>query len=125
VSTQKRVGFIVVSHNVVEHERIVLTEIFSQMRFLPVFIENQCYNQRYVYKGFSPMFRHVKEGTPIPYYDIVVSKSREGFIQVTEVKEVSNYEGQYGSEIFNTPQSFENVFGQEEADEEDWKGNET
>lgn len=69
VVKENRIGYIKISRFVLEHEQFSILEMLFA-KFIPIKAEFDCYNERFVYLGYSRAFYPVGAAEVIPEYAV-------------------------------------------------------
>ena len=65
-----KLGVLTFSLTLVKEENAhIITKCFSALKFIPLEVKIDFFNNTIKYSGTSPMFNEIKEGIPIPEYD--------------------------------------------------------
>ena len=84
----RNLGIFEVSEISVRKSSEDIAKIFSMLKIIPVRTELLFDRQSILYTALSDRFPEVTLGNKIPKYEFIVSKSKTGFIDTVEVKEV-------------------------------------
>jgi len=97
---ERRYGMIMISGTLVEKEPEMLIELFCKIQFLPLSIEQVWEQGNYLYRGYSPLFEKVEEGTLSPTYQVRVTNHYDEEGKITSFDcEVTKDSYYYGSTV--------------------------
>ena len=88
----KRTGRFRIQKALIEEQPIVVYEVLSFLRFVPLEVTYNTGTQHYEYMGTSPKFDQISYGEPEPKYDIHLETKESGQIYQITVKRVISFQ---------------------------------
>lgn len=79
---KNRLGKFYIADFIIKNNLEEVAEILSQLKFVPVKVENLFHMDKIEYIGYSPLFREIEKNSVWPEYQIIITKNEDDTISV-------------------------------------------
>lgn len=84
----RKLGFFTIDINIVRHDPEEVAEVFAMLKIVPVKAEHRMDLHAIEYLAIGERFEEIPKGQLAPRYELKITKSKSGNIELIEVEKV-------------------------------------